>query len=296
MARSWLVLLIPISIAFLVFLHLTLRRRRQAQFIRKRLSIGQKSNDLRRVIASLSTLPDRIDNLGPTIRCLLDQTRSPDEIVLAIPDFSVRQEKRYVLPEYLAKFPRLRILRATKDWGPATKFIPAIQEELAAGRLETLIMIVDDDRTYPRDALETYLSYSEELPNAALCFRGGSINRKSTGCNLKISLGSQLRTPQPVTVMTGCGSYLIQPRFFDRTLWDYSDAPAAAFYVDDIWISGYLERQGVEKYIVPASGTMRTVRDQLGTMTLLEVPSGRERSNYDVVNFFQEKYGVLCLP
>jgi hypothetical protein len=34
-----------------------------------------------------------------------------------------------------------------------------------------LIMVVDDDRLYPRDAFETYLYYSEQLPNAALCFR-----------------------------------------------------------------------------------------------------------------------------
>jgi len=31
-------------------------------------------------------------------------------------------------------------------------------------------MVVDDDRIYPRDALETYLHYNEQLPDAALCF------------------------------------------------------------------------------------------------------------------------------
>jgi hypothetical protein len=31
-------------------------------------------------------------------------------------------------------------------------------------------MVVDDDRVYPRDALETYLDYSELLPWAVLCF------------------------------------------------------------------------------------------------------------------------------
>jgi hypothetical protein len=33
-----------------------------------------------------------------------------------------------------------------------------------AGRRNSLVMTVDDDRVYPRGALETYLDYSELLP------------------------------------------------------------------------------------------------------------------------------------
>src|SRR5882762_10642007 len=146
-------------------------RRRQVRFIRETLA-ANRALDNRRVIASLSTVPDRINNLGPTIRSLLKQTRPPDEIVLAIPEFSIRERRPYVVPKYISRLPRVRVLRCREDWGPATKFIGAIQDELAAGRENTLIMVVDDDRLYPRDALETYLYYSEQLPDAALCFRG----------------------------------------------------------------------------------------------------------------------------
>jgi hypothetical protein len=38
-------------------------------------------------------------------------------------------------------------------------------------------MAVDGDRVYPRDALETYLDYSELLPVAALCFRDAAMPR-----------------------------------------------------------------------------------------------------------------------
>src|SRR5207237_8977991 len=93
------------------------------------------------------------------------------------PEFSVRQKRPYSIPKYLSQFPTLGIVTCKTDWGPATKFIPLVQEELAAGRADTLIMVVDDDRIYPRDALETYLSYHEQFPNAALCFRGGPMPR-----------------------------------------------------------------------------------------------------------------------
>src|SRR5436190_18392771 len=120
------------------------KRRRQIRFIRETLA-ANRTLDNRRVIVSLSTVPDRINNLMPTIRSLLKQTRPLDDIVLAIPEFSVRERRPYVVPKYISRLPRVRVLRCREDWGPATKFIPLIQEELAAGRQNTLIMVVDDD-------------------------------------------------------------------------------------------------------------------------------------------------------
>src|SRR5213594_3172230 len=150
------------------------KRRRQVRFIRETLA-ANRTFDNQRVIVSLSTVPDRIDNLTPTIRSLLKQTRPPDEIVLAVPEFSVRERRHYVVPKYISQLPRVRVLRCREDYGPATKFIAAIQDELAAGRENTLIMVVDDDRLYPRDALETYLHFNNQFPDAALCFRGAAM-------------------------------------------------------------------------------------------------------------------------
>ena len=91
-------------------------RRRQVRFIRETLANGRRSND-RRVIASLSTVPDRIGNLEPTIRSLLKQTRPPDEIVLAIPEFSVREQRPYVVPKYISRLPRVRFCIAPRIGG-----------------------------------------------------------------------------------------------------------------------------------------------------------------------------------
>src|SRR5437870_5515069 len=193
------------------------KHRGQARFIRETLA-ANRAFDKRRVIASLSTVPDRINKLGPTLQSLLNQTRPPDEIVLAIPEFSIREQRPYVVPKYISRLPRVRILRCREDWGPATKFIAAVRDELAAARPNTLIMVADDDRVYPRDALETYLHYSEQLPNAALCFRGAAMPSTLDWDDAKMIYGKDIREPRLVAVITGCGSYLIQPRFFDESM------------------------------------------------------------------------------
>jgi Glycosyl transferase family 2 len=268
------------------------RRRRQVRFIRETLT-GHPAFDNRRVIASLSTVPGRINNLRATIRSLLEQTRPPDEIILAVPEFSIREERPYVVPEYLLRLPRLRILSSRRDWGPATKFIPVVREELAAGRGDTLMMVVDDDRVYPRDALETYLHYNQQLPRAALCFRGAAMPRTLDWRDARMIKASELRQPEAVAVITGCGSYLIQPGFFDESLWDYSQAPQGAFFMDDIWVSGCLNRRQVQRYVIPASAMMRSVGRQRRTLSLHDVPNGRQHNNNETIAFFEDAWDVF---
>jgi hypothetical protein len=289
-----------ISVVLVLLAALRLRRllpilrsqRQQVHFIRETLATSP-SRDVRRVIVSMSTVPDRINNLRPTIRALLEQTRPPDEIVLAIPEFSVREQRSYVLPKYISRLPRVRILHCGKDWGPSTKFIPAVQGELAAGRGDTLIMVVDDDRVYPRDALKTYLHYSAGLPDAALCFRGAAMPSTLDWDDARMIYAKDLREPHRVAVITGCGSYLIQPRFFDESLWDYSGAPQIAFHIDDIWISGCLSRRGVKRYVVPASAMMRSVLRQRWTVSLNKIP-GRQKLNNETIAFFRDTWDVLA--
>src|SRR5437764_13691514 len=286
--------LISAAVVLLIALRLTRllpaerRQRQQVRFIGEMLA-ADRTFDNRRVIVSLSTVPDRINNLRPTIRSLLKQTRPPDEIVLAIPEFSIREQRRYAVPKHISRWPRMRVLHCRRDWGPATKFIPIVREELGAGRGSTLIMVVDDDRVYPRDALETYLHYNEQLPEAALCFRGAAMPRNLDWRHAKMIRASELRQPQPAAVITGCGSYFIQPRFFDESLWDYSEAPQGAFYMDDIWISGCLARRNVNRYAVPASAMMQCVFQQGRTVSLHDVPDGRQYRNNETLAFFRDR-------
>ncbi len=264
----------------------------QVLFIRETLAAAPPWQPPR-IIVSLTTLPDRIAQLGPTLDCLLQQTRPADEIVIAIPEISFRQQRPYVVPEFIRQLPSVRILQTGRDWGPATKSIPAVRDELAAERGNTAIVVIDDDRIYPLDTIETYLHYERELPDAALCFRGAAMPRSFNWRDAKMIHGNRLREPKRVAVITGCGSYLIKPRFFDETFWEYASAPRAAFYMDDIWISGCLDRRAVRKYVVPSSDRLRSVKTQERTMTLHDVPRGRQNNNNEVIAFFRDRWDVF---
>src|SRR5262245_30925163 len=64
------------------------------RFVRETLANGGKSDDPR-VIASLSTVPDRISNLWPTIRSLLKQTRPSVRLCWPFRNFRSRAATLY---------------------------------------------------------------------------------------------------------------------------------------------------------------------------------------------------------
>jgi len=70
-------------------------------------------------------------------------------------------------------------------------------------------MVVEDDRVYPRDALETWLHYNQQLRRAALCFRSAAMPRTLDWRHARMIKASELRQPEAVAVITECGSYLI---------------------------------------------------------------------------------------
>jgi hypothetical protein len=73
---TWLLALAPLVVAAVIILRGQRRRGAQIRFIREKLATAPVSSSDGRVIAAMSTLPDRTMNLQPTIRCLLPNTLS----------------------------------------------------------------------------------------------------------------------------------------------------------------------------------------------------------------------------
>jgi len=234
------------------------------------------------LVVSLTTLPSRIGKIFPAMNSLLDQTVRPERIFLALPPFSRREQATYVVPEGLRNHPLVTILRADRDWGPATKLIPVLRH--CAGAPETLILAVDDDNVYPRTFLATFLHYAAALPDAALSLRGWPIPVSHRWKDSREVKGSRIASPLRTDIITGCGGILVRPRFFDADFFDYEKAPPAAFFVDDVWISGHLARRRIPKVVLPFSGAF-VYLPSLATLSgpALDRDENRSGKNNDVM-------------
>jgi hypothetical protein len=200
----------------------------------------------------MTTLPSRVDRIAPTIKSLLNQTVSPAVIRLNIPPCSRREQRAYNLPPWLTRL-RSVTISPCDDYGPATKLLPA----LIAAAPEERLLVVDDDRIYHRHFIEQMIGHADRHPDEVVAGSGWNapsdlIDRRSS---LIATLGGLPPVPlkctrvgkgRDVDIVRGVSGYLVKPRFFDLpALFDYTSAPDAAFFVDDVWISAHCRARKV---------------------------------------------------
>lgn len=208
------------------------------------------------LVVCLTTTPSRIGRIAGTLKSLLYQTHRPKAIRLHVPFFSRREQRLYAIPAALQNLATVEIVRCA-DAGPATKLLPA----LAAFDREQPLLVVDDDRLYPPDLVERFARAADTLPHAALGMSGWNVpadltdRPATTRDHLRQRApapvkSTRLRRPRRVDILMGYTGYLVRPAFFEHsTVSDYSAAPAAAFYVDDVWISAHC---AAPRFVFPA--------------------------------------------
>ena len=209
-------------------------------------------------VICLTTLPSRLPEIEASLKSLLYQSVAPARIRLHLPKTSKREGVPYDPPPWLRELSSVEIVECERDYGPATKFVPALLDLSPQQK----ILVVDDDKLYPPDLVAHFDALAREHPEIALGSSGWCVpadlqDRKVT---LRGTLrgeapgrrkATQLGTPERVDVLQGHSGFLVRPGFFDMTefLASYETGPEEAFFNDDIWLSGHCR---VPKMIFPA--------------------------------------------
>ncbi len=208
------------------------------------------------IIVCLTTIPSRLPYIEQTLKSLLYQSRRPQRIRLHLPAFSHREQRPYIIPDWLKTLQSIEIVHC-EDYGPVTKLIPALQSL----EPDQKILIVDDDMIYPPTLIEHFFRCSNKYPHIAVGSSGWIVPTDLT--HRPITLWDNIRQLPPVStratrlkkgrqidILEGYSGYLVKPKFFRfEEIIDYSNAPEAAFFVDDVWISAHCT---APKYVFPA--------------------------------------------
>ena len=195
-----------------------------------------------RVVLSFSTIPSRVQYLSNIIDCLQKQTYPVDQIYLNLPYTSRREQKLYPpLPNL--NLSNVKVVRCA-DYGPITKLYPVLTLEKDPS---TIIITVDDDVQYNLNRVETLVKWCLKYPNAAIGGGGFIVGNW-------YNFFGNIISPKDITsvsVIEGNSACAYRRGFFNNDLIDYTGAPSASFYHDDVWISGYLAKKGILRMIHP---------------------------------------------
>jgi hypothetical protein len=274
-----------------------------------------REQKLTNVVISLTTIPPRFSHLGKCLKSLLDQTAKISAINLYIPETYKRFNFDMNNLPKLPKGVNLRLVK--KDIGPATKILPAVNEYRGS---DTVIISCDDDRVYDCNWAQLLINAANLRPDHAICTRGFMVsngdqlndgwtsNRNPKFKEFKkvsyhrwrraISFGMWKRFGLEIEgyadILEGYGGFIVKPEFFDDAA---NNIPDILWTVDDVWLSGCLERRGVPiwriKETVASNSTFKRGAASPDALNdLVYKGHGRDSANQLCIDYFRDTYGI----
>jgi hypothetical protein len=178
------------------------------------------------IIATMTTLPNRIHLIRPVLDSILPQVH---HVEINLPKICKRTNQAYVIPEWLKTMPRVEIIEC-EDQGPITKILPTLKRHSKA-----YIFSIDDDTEYYPTIVQTCLSQSKQ-------------NRVVSCSGIKFFKGGYVQAKHgKAETLEGFAGILYPPfeyskfEYFDEVLQDKD-----CFLGDDVVISNYMCMLGME--------------------------------------------------
>lgn len=193
------------------------------------------------IIASMTTIPSRINLIRPAIESALDQTVPVKHIELNVPYRCIRTAQDYRIPAWLQCMEGVRIFRPD-DYGPITKVAPTFLRH--RGDRDTYIWSIDDDCAYPTNQLELLYLVHDSAKRRILTRHGGKIRPDGT---VQFLYGET-----EVSLFEGFGSVLYPPDCIGNDFAEYLKVTSAnrdCRMNDDMVLSLYFARHGLPIYL-----------------------------------------------
>lgn len=212
-------------------------------------SYGLNQEDRKvKIVASLTTFPDRINIVHKTIRTLLNQTVKPDTLVLWLAEsqFPKGEEE---LPKELLELKEFGLtIKWCEDVRSYKKIIPALKEFP-----EDVIITFDDDIYYDDNVIEnlynSYLRYPE-------CISANRSVRLYTDKNtikvlpLAYSYWIKFQEPSFLNSIIGCGGVLYPPHSLSDEVLNQERFMKIIPTQDDMWLWGMAVLNGIKIRVV----------------------------------------------
>lgn len=233
------------------------------------------------VVVTLTTTPMRIKRIWPTLNSILQQSERPEKIYLWIPKKFKRFPEHKILqvPSFIKNNSYIQVEYIENDFGPATKLLPCLK---LFAQEDKKIIVIDDDRVYPRDLIKDLLKYEAMDPKVAIGIAGtvvvGQYYREYRAAK-KITM---------VDVLLGYKGYLVKTHFFSEAVFNYPSNLPEAFFEDDAWFGGHLEKNGIRRILVPTKLSMHNIMTLNKKTFALCMNENKGKHNFKrVFNYFR---------
>lgn len=217
-----------------------------------------------KIVVSLTTIPSRIQFIKPVIESLLNQSQPPDEIHIQIPHFSLKENCKYTIPDFLKNYDKVIIKSHDLDLGSSTKWLYPLK--YLKSEPNTVLIIADDDCLYKTNSIKILIDRISKANRTCYCYTGGIIPLKpKTIKNFKVFHKPLRKTltiirdninDVKVDTIQGFSMFAVLPAWFKGFDFSIVETEEIRNQSDDILISGMLEYLAIIKiqlgpYLIP---------------------------------------------
>lgn len=188
----------------------------------------------KKIIISFTSYPDRIVTIKEILDHIINQTISPDSIVLCL---SSEEFNHYRDMPNLTEYYKygLEICWCNENLGPHKKYYYTMQRFP-----NDIIITIDDDICYKDTMIEELLFYHKKYPRAIIARRGHLISCQEDG---KIAPYDKwyidccrCGVPRMDILANGCGGVLYPPNILSPEIFNKKIFMEKAPYADDMWL------------------------------------------------------------
>lgn len=200
----------------------------------------------RKLIASITSYPARMDTIHQSIRSILSQTQKPDRVLLWLAASQFPNSEADLPQEVteLIEDGSLEIRWCEGDLMAHKKYFYALQEFS-----EDVVVTFDDDLTYHDTLLEHLWASYLQYPEAVSAVRAHLITMDETGSLLPYSEwifedDANLHEPSKQFLATGGAGALYPPHVMDVSMLDEQLIGRICPFADDLWLKTMELRAG----------------------------------------------------
>jgi hypothetical protein len=226
------------------------------------------------IIATMTTIPSRINEIKHTIESVLNQSIRIKHLEINIPYKCIRTNEEYIIPEWLNNMERVKIYR-TEDYGSITKVAPTFIRY--KDNPDIYIWSVDDDLIYPNNTLELYTDGYSKFSNEAR----GYYHLHTT---------SDMNHLDNVILLQGFSSILYSPQIIKDDFINYLNIIVNSDKCknDDIMIGNYLAKYNISRILY------RPYNIEFLNNNILQQYGDKEDALKNIYNYYDE-YNIVCL-
>lgn len=226
-----------------------------------RLEKGIDSNS--NTIVSMTSFPDRINDVWITLATILNQTKKPKAIILWLAEDQFPNKEKD-LPEKLLELKKYGLtIRFCDNLFPHKKYYYTMQENPDA-----TVITVDDDVFYPEYLVEELENMSSRFPGAICCTWAHEIALDQDGHILPYKEWKHgihdFEEPKLRVMPVGIGGVLYPPHCLDERVFDKEKIGELCIRTDDIWLKAMAVLKGTPSTRI-AKVYQRTYFTQLNT-------------------------------